>query len=165
MFFFENMVKIENDKQDKFNKLGLRNRKNTSQRTYNCGGYAFNTYTWYQLMEDDEYYDFGSRWLSNEEICQKTQECIDYMLNDFEDLRVIKSLKELKKNEYAVAFRISGTQGNDFHFIKRHSNGKWSHKRGQCMIEPVLKEEVFAEDWRFKGSLYQGNLILFAKST
>ena len=42
---------------DPFNTLGLRNVSNTVKRYYNCGGYAFGTFSWYWPGRTEEEHD------------------------------------------------------------------------------------------------------------
>ena len=81
--------------------------------------------------------------------------------------RVIKDIKELAQDEYAIAFRIGGVDGvHDFHFMKRAKNGRWYHKAGGFAIQSIKKEQVFGEEWItgwFGANHYRGELVLFAK--
>jgi len=97
-----------------------------------------------------------------------TQNAVAFMLKEFSDLRVIKDIKELAQDEYAIAFRIGGVNGvHDFHFMKRAKNGHWSHKAGGSCIKFIKKEEVFSEEWVtgywYPKNHYRGELVLFAK--
>jgi hypothetical protein len=149
---------------DFFNKLGIRNAQNTRTWEYNCGGYALNTFSWYcPHNETNRYYSsYNERGMK-----KTTQNAVAFMLAEFSDLRVIKDIKELAQDEYAIAFRIGGVNGtHDFHFMKRAKNGRWYHKAGGLNIESIKKEEVFSEEWKtgwFCKNLYRGELVLFAK--
>ena len=111
------MIRRDNS-ADFFNKLGTRNAQNTRVFEYNCGGYALNTFSWYcpHNIGSDRYYSSYT-----EKGMQKTtQNAVAFMLKEFSDLRVIKDIKELAQDEYAIAFRIGGVNGvHDFHFMKR----------------------------------------------
>ena len=149
---------------DFFNKLGTRNSQNTREFEYNCGGYALNTFSWYcPHNETDRYY----RSYSERGMKKTTQNAVAFMLKEFSDLRVIKDIKELAQDEYAIAFRIGGVNGvHDFHFMKRAKNGRWYHKMGGCCIQPIKKEKVFGKEWItgwFSTNHYCGELVLFAK--
>ena len=155
----------DNQKANDLNLNKTRNVRNTDIDDYNCGGYALGTFSWYR-PSDNIYFDFGSRHLESiiNGIENATKECVEYMLNDFKGkLRVIKTTKELKENEYAIAFRISGNRYNDFHYAKRGDNGVWYHKMGHTKIRKIKKEKVFAKTWDFGEIEYCGNLVLFAK--
>ena len=145
-------------KHDYYNKEN-RNTKNTHISEYNCGGYALGTFNWY-CPYDSNHKDrvctsfFGM--MSKEETLDYM---VQFMLEDFKDeLRLINSVKELNKNEYAIAFRIGYC---DFHFIKRGRNGVWYHKMGNNNIERFPKERVFADSWS-GGDKYDSRVVLFA---
>lgn len=157
------MIRRDNS-ADFFNKLGIRNAQNTRVFEYNCGGYALNTYSWYcPHNETDRHY----RSYSERGMKKTTQNAVAFMLKEFSDLRVIKDIKELAQDEYAIAFRIGGVNGvHDFHFMKRAKNGRWSHKAGGGCIQPIKKEKVFSEVWTtgwFCANRYWGELVLLAK--
>ena len=150
---------------DFFNKLGTRNANNTKVFEYNCGGYALNTYSWYcphDIGTDRYYHSYSEQGMK-----KTTQNAVAFMLKEFSDLRVIKDIKELAQDEYAIAFRIGGVNGtHDFHFMKSAKNGRWYHKAGGLGIESIKKEEVFGEEWVtgwFFANYYRGELVLFAK--
>ena len=88
-----------------------------------------------------------------------TFKAVNAMLREFPDLRVIENLKELKADEYAIAFRI-GQEVDDFHYCKRSKNGHWTHKMGGQPIERITKAQVFSPRWC---DGYVGFLVLFAK--
>lgn len=135
-----------------FNRAHKRNRFNTHIREYNCGGYALGIYVWYQFNDFCcTVWDIG--------VEEMTRLCIDAILRDFTNARVITDLHELHKNEYAVAFRLCE---NDFHFIKREKNGHWTHKPGRSYIRSITKAEVFdPEAWHLSCD-YDGPLVLLA---
>ena len=137
---------------DFFNREHKRNRFNTDRWDYNCGGYALGIYVWYQF---ENYLD--TVWEVGVE--EMTRLCVDAILRDFPTLRVINDLRELQKNERAIAFRICE---KDFHFIMRHKNGHWSHKPGRTFIRSITKAEVFnPKGWELS-RVYDGPLVLFA---
>lgn len=152
-------------KRDARNEQGLRNEENTWIGHYNCGGYALRTFSWYCPCEDKE--NDGNYFIANneEELELITQKCIKKMLKDFSGLRVIGNLKELEKNEYAIAFRIGG-EYDDFHYCVRKTNGHWYQKCGACPIEKVSKNYVFNEIWQdpFRINRYIGRVVLLAKT-
>lgn len=124
-----------------------RNIKNSDKDEYNCAGYALNCFSWYCPLNHHEY---------DVDIYAKQ------ILIDFPNVRIISSEKELKNNEYIIAFRISSC---DFHFMKRSKNGNWFEKRGWVpVIYRIKKEKVFNEIWsshRYDGG-YNSKIILFA---
>ena len=91
------------------------------------------------------------------------------MLEEIDGLRVIDNIKELNKDEYAVAFRFtSDWLQEDFHFIKRARNGQWYEKMGSSSyINRVPTKKVFAPEWTYSNAIseivYDSPLVLFAK--
>lgn len=165
--FFSLRKPIERGEKDYLNESGSRSVKTVNAREYNCGGYALNTFTWYRPHKEREHIIYGDEY---EELTEKDLEknysyCVSIMLKDFPSLRIIKDIKELQKNEYAIAFRLGGLNGgtNDFHFMKRAKNGCWTHKMGQGYIERIKKEPVFSDAWHAPFGDYKGKIILFAK--
>ena len=154
---------VTNFHDDGFNKNKARNRNNTDIRSFNCGGWALNTFSWYRptIFGDnircwgDDYYQN----MTDKQAFNITLKAVNAMLREFPDLRVIEHLKELNKDEYAIAFRI-GKDIDDFHYCKRAKNGHWTHKMGGLCIEKITKKEVFAPVW-LDG--YCGFIVLFAK--
>lgn len=149
-----------------FNKNHKRNVNNTYLLSYNCGGYALNTFSWYCPHANSIGRQYRSA--TKQDMLDITDNAVEFMLKEFNDLRVITDLKELQPNEYAIAFRIGGVRGeNDFHFMKRGKNGKWYHKPGGLAIQFIKKEKVFADKWvstTWAGTCtYRGKLVLFAK--
>ena len=148
------------------NKNNKHTFENTRREDYNCGGYALGTFTWYRPT-DTFSFDFGSIDLANKKngIEKATQKCVDFMLKEFGNaLRVIQSIEDLEENEYAIAFRISGTAWNDFHYIKRAKNGCWYQKQGALrQITRVSKAEVFSKQWISFPVKYEGQIVLLAK--
>ncbi len=151
-------------KDDPFNKNNNRNILNTKRNTYNCGGYALGTFSWYcPHTEEDE---SRSRWgydysfTTREEAWVKTMYAVSKMILDFEgNLRMIADLSHLdKKTERVVAFRLS--EDGDFHYIKKSANGHWHHKRGSSFpIWRMSQEDVLHSVWCNR---YNGPVVLLA---
>lgn len=135
---------------DKNNKSYLnldreRNEQNMNALDYNCGGYALGTFTWilldafghgYDLSFDDVDEDMMEEFKGY--IARVEDNCVEEIVENFEGLvRPISVLSELHKDEYAVLFRVSyDDEGyiDDFHFVKRHHDGHYSHKPGSAPI-------------------------------
>lgn len=141
------MKKPERNDLNRGNKRNLRNMSGNRRGWFNCAGYALNTFSWY--CPDAKHTKSGK------DRAQK-------LLDDFPDLRIIKTVEELLPDEYAIAFRTSKT---DFHFIKRCDNGQWRHKRGRSYdIEYMSTKEVFSARWcESRPDPYDGTIWLFAK--
>jgi len=143
--------------EDLFNTNNLRNEDNTYMSDYNCGGYALGTFSWYCPSEDEDAWGmFEHR--SQEEMEVLTAECVAVMLDDFKDLRLIESMDDLRKGEYAIAFRVSSD--GDFHYVKQFYGKWWRHKRGSGQIFRMSEADVFNTIWCGR---YDGPLVLFAK--
>ena len=96
----------------------------------NCFGYAINIDSWIDISffqactraDDAMYY--------NRIVPAVIQEAYDYGVN----LRYLNGINEsIRSNERRIAFRVSRDSSNtyyDFHFMKQHSDGSWSHKLG-----------------------------------
>lgn len=140
--------------------MNYRNIKNTYYRSYNCGGYALGTFDWYAPYADDDDSVSYRNW-NNDNIVDILEDMVNFILNEFGDyIRQINDLTELEKDENAVAFRIGD---DDFHFMLRHSNGHWSHKRGNQHIEKIRKKDVFSPEWINGISItYFSTIVLFA---
>ena len=146
---------------DELNLERVRSIKNTKRQAYNCGGYALENFAWYcpytmEQDENDETPFYTSR--NSNELVDK---CVDHMVEEYKgNLRVIKNVKELKPNEYAIAFRAS-LENDDFHFAKLGRNGIWYHKRGSSqVIETMSKKELFGKSWCH--GKYDSKLVLMA---
>ena len=142
--------------RDLFNNERARNIHNTDTHLYNCAGYALGTFSWYQPYDNFDVHD--SLFSDSNTLESITQQTVSCMLKDFEGrLRVISSLKELRKDEYAIAYRISSD--GDFHFMKK-ARTRWHHKRGSMSIILTESEDnVFNSIWCDR---YDGPIVLMA---
>lgn len=149
---------------DRLNKKGKRTIYNTPRGAFNCGGYALNTISWYCPYSRCDV-DFPSLYMRLKGDYRAVLEyTVEYMLNEFNKrLRVIQSLDELQEGEEVIGYRIA-TNGFDFHYIRRKSNGSWYGKRGACpWIEQYTTEQAFDSDsaaWGYGN--YNSEMILFA---
>ena len=141
--------------RDLFNNERARNVHNTNTRFYNCAGYALGTFSWYCPYDD---YDPFSLVCDSNTLEVVTKLTVSHMLKDFEGkLRVISSLEELRKDEYAIAYRVSSD--GDFHFMKK-ARTRWHHKRGS--MSTILTESegnVLNSIWCDR---YDGPIVLMA---
>lgn len=150
--FSKNSIRLYG--HDLFNRNNQRNADNTEEGTYNCAGYALGTFSWY-LPHDENTWGHHFSKMDMELI---TEECVHNMLNDFSDLRVINDLREVKRSEYAIAFRVSAD--GDFHYARHTRFQTWSHKLGAWWIDTMTRKEVLTTNWCNR---YDGPIILFAK--
>lgn len=147
--------------KDPYNLSKTRTEENTTMTAYNCGGYALGLFSWYCPYPNMDKHDkYLMRYHdSRNAISKKTFRCVSQMVQEIPGLRVITKVSDLTYGEYAIAFRLSSD--GDFHFIKRNSQGQWSHKRGaRCVIEYMTKQEVFCSRWCDR---YDGPIVLLAK--
>lgn len=155
---------------------------NHDWRRYNCGGYALGTYTWYlphNRFENREVNDFIGGNEYNDLLDQYYDGEIDVEDGAYADLcnmraeyfvdtmvkrgvcRRIESESELRSGERLVAFRASV---DDFHYIRKMSNGEWTHKMGAWEIGVMDEYDVMnAPIWECSLP-YGGNTILLAVS-
>ena len=140
---------------DLFNNERARNIHNTDTYLYNCAGYALGTFSWYQPYDDDLLF---ALFCDSDELEEITKLTVSHMLKDFEGkLRVISSLEELRKDEYAIAYRVSSD--GDFHFMKK-ARTKWHHKRGSMStILTESEDNVLNSIWCDR---YDGPIVLMA---
>lgn len=134
---------------------------------YNCGGFALGTYNWYlpyeHCYEDwiNYFEQFNEGSLTEEEaITGLTNTCVDFMLNDINGIRIIEDESEIKKNEYAIAFRI-GFAEDDFHYARRSDEGVWYHKMGSASIQKC-DFDIHDRTWDCGIYVYDGPIVLFA---
>lgn len=153
-----------------------RNEQNMDAFDYNCGGYALGTFTWILLdsfnhgedleFEDDETED---EMIEDIELYvdDLEEECVKELVENFAGLvRPISVISELKEDEYAVLFRVSYDGDgyiDDFHFVKRHHDGHYSHKPGNA---PIVEFEgnPFYGDWESSCLDYNAPIKILAVS-
>lgn len=153
-----------------------RNEQNMNALDYNCGGYALGTFTWilldsfnhgedleFEINEtDDEMMEDIELYVNDLE-----EECVKELVEDFKGLvRPISALSELHEDEYAVLFRVSyDIKGyiDDFHFVKRHHDGHYSHKPGNTSIAD-FKGDPFDGDWASNWLDYNAPIKILAVS-
>lgn len=157
--------------KDYFNLDKKRNSQNTDNWDYNCGGYALGTFSWFLLDSFEHGYDLNYYNMTIEEIEKRVvsmeDDCVEEIVEVFEGLvRSISTLSELREDEYAVLFRISYNDAgyvDDFHFVKRHHDGHYSHKPGRS---PIVKFEndPFDGDWSNRCLVYNAPIKILAVS-
>ena len=140
--------------EDYLNRLHLRNKQNTHIVDYNCGGYAFETYSWYGpgdfSEEDDAVNDFIINIMDSD---ISDEEDINELLFDFcvnEILKTFPTYRRISEEEAQqlpiftkiIAFRIFFNDffDYDYHF-KIRKNGIWSHKRGSSKVKQCTLEK------------------------
>ena len=157
--------------KDYFNLDKKRNSQNTDNWDYNCGGYALGTFSWFLLDSFEHDYDLNYYDMTIEEIEKRVvrmeDDCVEEIVEVFEGLvRSISALSELRENEYAVLFRISYDEEgyiDDFHFVKRHHDGHYSHKPGKSPVAE-FKNDPFDGDWSSRYLDYNAPIKILAVS-
>jgi hypothetical protein len=174
------------DIQDYYNVKGTRNSNNTDDFEYNCGGYALNTFSWYEpydvdidIIEEDiaEYIDHG--YLKEQIYNILLSRFVKHILKDFKTLRTIKDKSELKSDERLIYFRYffelvsdfddnwNGTEDSydyihsDFHF-RFYENNHWYEKNGSGPIHMCDGEDNDGPVWICGANAYDSPIIKFA---
>ena len=144
--------------RDPYNKKSKRNEKNTSQYDYNCGGYAFKTFSWLHPTEDYETNNY-SKCKNAYQRAKVRAICVASLIKTVPNLRLIKRNDPIADDEYRVAFRLADF---DFHFLREEKDGTWTHKAGSTEIS-VFEGNPFGRRWmRADGAYYYGKIVLFA---
>lgn len=109
------------------------------EEDYNCMGYALGTFEWEELssFESVDENDFDSL----EDVALA---CVKELNGCFDYLRRIDKPEEATEDEYVIAFRAGY---DDFHFLRRTSDGIWTHKPGSGVVQNLSEEEVFGTAW------------------
>lgn len=141
---------------DPLNRKQNRNVTNTAENSYNCGGYALRTFSWYwphdggdeiDELIDDMYYAEGE---SVGTICEVVTDLeVAYMLEEFGDtLRVIHSETDAGEGEEAIQFRVliqpeedNEWVNNDYHF-RVLRDGVWMEKNGDRSVKEVTDRDT-----------------------
>lgn len=91
---------------------------------------------------------------------------IKVMLKEIKGLRLIRSLNDLRENEYCVAFRVGH---GDFHYIRSNNNkcNVWIGKVGRSVVRKLTPAASKEDIEKFFDTLfddrYDSKTILFAK--
>lgn len=155
--------------EDYLNRLHLRNEENTDRVDYNCGGYAFETYSWYSPGDFSEDEDSVSGFLLNIMDSDLYYEvdipellfdfCIEGILKTFPTYKRIseEEARCLPLSTKIIAFRtyFEDFGDYDYHF-KVRKNGVWSHKRGSSKIK-----ECTLEKWSYIDCSYDSPTAYF----
>lgn len=123
---------------------------------YNCGGYALQTFDWYNPSLSR-----GYLWYSRKQEKKRLRRMVMRILADFSDVRVVQSFDDLQPDEYGILFRIGK---RDFHFIKYGRNHQYYHKQGAMDIERISAKSANAMLWFGGGDVvYTSPIVRFAK--
>lgn len=146
---------------DPLNLHGLRNINNTPRYTYNCGGYALGTFSWYCPFGYEKHYN-----LKNKRAYERIEkEAINQMLKEIPALILIDEEKvkarDFDINRFTIiAFRFSR---KDFHYYKLGKNWRWYDKCGSTYS---IHHHKFNEVWNKWGdsNQYDGRIYFFLKA-
>jgi hypothetical protein len=101
---------------------------------------------------------------------EDTQDSDDYVLM-VDTMEKMFNLKRVERHDMSlgkeyIAFRVEQYQGNgvgDFHFMKRHKTGHWTHKMGSRPVAGVSEKFVFSDSWGNQYHNYDSEIVLFEK--
>lgn len=138
--------------------------KRKRKRSYNCMAYALGRKHWMLPKAWDE---FAQGYMDEDTM-------IGYLIEQF-NLTPVTRDQMVRGKEY-VAFRyeaevevedpdyegeITYQPAGDFHFMKRHKTGHWTHKRGSLEIQGIPERVVFSDVWQNGCYNYDSHLYLF----
>lgn len=125
-------------------------------------GYALGRQAW-MLPKD---YDLFAEGMIDEDTM------IGHLIDQFKMKRV--SRDEMVRGKEYVAFRYEEDveeedewndmvvkQAGDFHFMKRHKTGHWTHKLGGTGIYGIGERKVFSPLWKNGPYTYDSEIFLF----
>ena len=119
---------------DPFNTLGLRNVSNTVKRYYNCGGYAFGTFSWYWPGRTEEERDEIMEYAKAEDWDNALELAAEAIVGELPGwtivpIGLVMERKYSPKDYEVVALRFCDC---DFHFWKLGRNWNWYDKMGSA---------------------------------
>lgn len=119
---------------DPFNTLGLRNVSNTVKSYYNCGGYAFGTFSWYWPGRTEEEYDEIMEYAEAEDWDNALELAAEAIVGELPGwtivpIGLVMERKYSPKDYEVVALRFCNC---DFHFWKLGRNWNWYDKMGSA---------------------------------
>lgn len=125
----------------------------------NCMSYALNRKRW---MIPVGWSDFENEWED-----MSPEYLVETMCDQF-NLKLVAP-NDMTKNKEYIAFRYEIGYDDedevpfigDFHFMKRHKTGHWTHKRGSLPVEGISQREVLADEWSNGNYTYNSELYLF----
>lgn len=131
---------------------------------YNCMGFALNTFNWECLYDFEYTYDndFEFPIEKRNAVCRDCEDEILSLSNKqgYPLIREVNSEADLQEDEYLIVFRIAA---NDFHFMRRMSDGRWFEKCGSTILRECT-DKVFDNEWNcITGKTnYDSDIYLFA---
>lgn len=130
--------------------------KTKRKRSANCMGYALNRKKW---MLPSGWDDFASGWHDENEM-------IESLIDQFGLVPIDRDQMVLGKEYVAFRYEIIDDEDgvayiDDFHFMKRHKTGHWTHKRGSLPVEGISQKVVFSDVWVNGTYEYNSEMYLF----
>jgi hypothetical protein len=117
------------------------------QYDYNCMSYAFGVFDhWLELGSFNPTYifDCDDNYIDYDCLNKVFSDCCEELQNRYAVRRLTSSNDTLLSGERMIAFRIGG---DDFHFVRRNSDGTWTHKPGANYIREMSEEELLSDTW------------------
>ena len=109
------------------------------QSQYNCMSYAFGVFdAWLELD------NFRPCIYDEDKVDEVFCLCCEELENKFALRRLSGPAASLAPTERMIAFRIGIS---DFHFVRRNSDGIWTHKPGANYIREMSEEELLGLEW------------------
>ena len=163
---------------------------NEEIREVNCGSYALDVLDWYRPYDYDETWgdtiieSWNGYGTFEDALCDSTKQHIENILNDFDDIRVIKNFNEAAADERVILYRegvcneglyprlsdpceygqftTNAPWDWDYHFIWRDIEGIWHEKMGRGDVVET-DEPNLEKPWIYDSLIYQGPVVLLAK--
>lgn len=152
----------------------------TDIRSYNCFGFALQTFEWANLNAWDDFYSEDPDTMT--EMC--ANEIVEYSKKTDGPLIRVNSYKEVPIGVEVVGFRVGYDDEvpdaeyneetgeweeldschldyDDYHFIWRDIDGKWWHKAGGTWVEPFTDSLDSRFCWKER---YNGPIVWFARN-
>ena len=128
---------------------------------YNCMSYALGVYDdWLEPTAFIHSFDKEDE-IDYERMADIFRLCCEELEEKFAVRRLTDPYVELAANERMIAFRIGA---NDFHFVRRNSDGVWTHKPGCNYIREMSEDELLSKYWceSSRAYPYESEIAFFA---
>lgn len=132
--------------RDPFNARGLRNITNTPKRFYNCGGYAFGTFSWYWPGRTAEEHDEIMEYAGAEDWDNTLGLAAEAIVGELPGWSVVPLTLVMARRYSPAQYEIVAMRfcDFDFHFWKLGRNWNWYDKMGSAgWIERHAFEDVY----------------------
>ena len=133
------------------------------QYDYNCMSYAFNIFDeWLVLDSFTSSYIWGEETdcVDYEYLAKVFFDCCQELIDRFNARRLMSVDDVIGEDERMIAFRIGG---DDFHFVRKNSDGTWTHKPGSNYIREISEDELLSSSWSdYRQFPYVSEIAFFA---